>query len=226
MTNPSGATHEIIARTIYAHSRRDPTRLPGGAYLAHCAGCDWTADAKSITDAFKAHAEHVASLIAAALAGPVLPHPTDEFWLRVINALTDDPVERDVLHSSRLAGADMRVTIRTVLAKAAAVLPHDHERDELSASGAIVEVQKIGRILDRLIESLPEAKRDLGHAEIMSRVRQLALRAAPAPRPEIHGVRECRGHFHVTSGDSDLAIPGDPFPTRDAAEEAARRLDE
>lgn len=42
-------------------------------------------------------------------------------------------------------------------------------------------------------------------------------------------VRGCRGHFHVCTGvdhedDDDLAIAGDPFPTREAAQEACDAL--
>lgn len=37
-------------------------------------------------------------------------------------------------------------------------------------------------------------------------------------------VRECRGHWHVCYGDMDIAVDGDPFKTRDAAQEALQGL--
>lgn len=40
----------------------------------------------------------------------------------------------------------------------------------------------------------------------------------------VYEVRACRGHFHVTGCGEDLAIPGDPFPTRAQAEGAAQAL--
>lgn len=39
----------------------------------------------------------------------------------------------------------------------------------------------------------------------------------------VYEVRWCRGHFHVTCCGEDIAIDGDPFPTREAAEAARLR---
>jgi hypothetical protein len=39
-----------------------------------------------------------------------------------------------------------------------------------------------------------------------------------------YGVRECRGHWHVTGGDEDLWIPGDPFSNEATARDCADLL--
>lgn len=42
----------------------------------------------------------------------------------------------------------------------------------------------------------------------------------------VYEVRACRGHFHVTGCGEDLAIPGDPFLTRESAQAAAAAMAE
>lgn len=70
----SGVSVEQIAQIISKHERRDPSTMSGGLfprldgkYLARCGGCDWMDAADSITDAFAAHALHVAGVVAEAL---------------------------------------------------------------------------------------------------------------------------------------------------------------